>query len=71
VRITSPDGKLLGYLNLPIVSGEPKRQICATNVAFGGNCRDLYVAGCDAVYKIQLKTPGPVPADGRMQSVVR
>jgi gluconolactonase len=71
VRITSPDGKLLGYLNLPIVSGEPKRQICATNVAFGGDCRDRYVAGCDAVYKIQLKTPGPVPADGRMQSVVR
>src|SRR5262249_30983561 len=28
IRITSPDGKLLGYLNLPIVSGEPKRQIC-------------------------------------------
>jgi hypothetical protein len=36
-----------------------------------GDGRDLYVAGCDAVYKIQLKTPGPVPADGRMQSVVR
>ena len=30
-----PGRTLLGYLNLPIVGGEPKRQICATNVAFG------------------------------------
>src|SRR5687767_2529898 len=35
VRITAPSGTLLGYLNLEIVGGEPKRQICATNVAFG------------------------------------
>ena len=36
VRITSPTGKLLGFLNLPIYGGEPKKQICATNLAFGG-----------------------------------
>src|SRR4029077_13939451 len=45
IRITSPEGKLLGLLNLPIVGGEePKKQICATNLAFGGDGKDLYVA---------------------------
>jgi gluconolactonase len=59
VRITSPEGKLLGLLNLPIAGGEePKRQICATNVAFGGDGRDLYIAACDDVYKITLKVNG-------------
>ena len=63
VRITSPAGKLLGTINLPVVSGEPKKQICATNVAFGGtDGRTLFIAACDAVYTIQLKTPGIVPA---------
>ncbi len=63
VRITSPAGKLLGTINLPIYGNEPKRQICATNEAFGGpDGRTLFIAGCDAVYTIQLKTPGIVPA---------
>jgi gluconolactonase len=63
IRITSPAGKLLGTINLPIYGGEPKRQICATNVAFGGpDGRTLFMAGCDSVYSIQLKTPGIVPA---------
>ena len=35
VRITAPTGKPLGLLHLPIVDDEPKRQICATNIAFG------------------------------------
>jgi len=63
VRITSPTGTLLGTINLPIYGGEPKRQICSTNVAFGGaDGRTLFIAGCDSVYTIQLKTPGIVPA---------
>jgi gluconolactonase len=63
IRITSPAGKLLGTINLPIQGGEPKKQICATNEAFGGpDGRTLFIAGCDAVYTIQLKTPGIVPA---------
>jgi gluconolactonase len=56
IRITSPAGKLLGTINLPIYGGEPKRQICATNVAFGGpDGRTLFMAGCDSVYSIELK----------------
>jgi gluconolactonase len=63
IRITSPDGKLLGTINLPIYGGEPKKQICATNEAFGGpDGKTLFIAGCDAVYTIQLKTAGIVPA---------
>jgi gluconolactonase len=73
IRITSPAGKLLGFLNLPVVGGrEPKRQICATNLAFGGDGRDLYVSACEVVYKIRLKAQGIIPGpDGRMVSVVR
>jgi gluconolactonase len=66
VRITSPAGTLLGYLNLPIVGGEPKKQICATNVAFGDlDARSLYVTACDHVYRIRLKVPGVTPGQKR------
>jgi len=63
IRITSPKGQLLGTINLPIYGGEPKKQICATNEAFGGpDGRTLFIAGCDAVFTVQLKTAGIVPA---------
>jgi len=62
VRVTAPTGTLLGYLNLPIVGGEPKRQICATNVAFGDlDGKSLYVTACDHVYRIRLKVAGVMP----------
>jgi gluconolactonase len=64
IRITSPEGKLLGSINLPIYGGEPKKQICATNEAFGGrDGKTLFIAGCDAVFTIQLKASGIVPAN--------
>ena len=66
VRINAPSGTLLGYLNLPIVSGEPKRQICATNVAFGDpDGKSLYVTACDDVYRIRLKVKGVMPGIAR------
>jgi gluconolactonase len=59
VRVTAPEGRLLGTINLPILGAEPKKQICATNVAFGdSDARTLYVAACDAVYKIRLQVAG-------------
>lgn len=62
VRITSPEGKLLGKINLPVYGTEPRRQICATNVAFGDrDGKSLFIAACEAVYRIRLKTPGVVP----------
>ena len=66
IRITAPDGRLLGYLNLPIHGGEPKRQICATNEAFGdADGRSLYVSACDAVYRIRLKAVGVMPGPSK------
>ena len=66
IRITAPDGRLLGYLNLPVHGGEPKRQICATNEAFGdADGRSLYVTACDAVYRIPLNTVGLMPGPPR------
>jgi gluconolactonase len=63
IRITSPAGKLLGTINLPIYGGEPKKQICATNEAFGGpDGKTLFIAGCDAVFTIRLKIEGIIPA---------
>ena len=62
VRVTAPTGTLLGYLNLPIVGGEPKRQICATNVAFVDlDGKSLYVTACDHVYRIRLRVSGVMP----------
>jgi gluconolactonase len=59
VRITAPDGTQLGTINLPIDGGEPKRQICATNVAFGDpDGRSLFITACDDVYRIRLGIPG-------------
>ena len=59
IRITSPAGKLLGLINLPIYGGEPKKQICATNLAFGGPAgHDLFIAACDVVYKLRLRSTG-------------
>jgi len=62
VRITTPSGTLLGLLNLPITGDEPKRQICATNVAFGdSDAKSLYVTACDDVYRIRVKVAGVMP----------
>src|SRR6202012_4646630 len=59
VRVTAPSGTMLGTINLPVLGAEPKKQICATNVAFGdADGRTLYIAACDAVYRIRLKVAG-------------
>ena len=59
VRVTSPAGKLLGTINLPVYGGEPKRQICATNVAFGGtDGKSLFITACDALFEVRLKASG-------------
>jgi len=66
VRVTAPSGKLLGTINLPVLGAEPKKQICATNVAFGeADGKTLYIAACDAVYKIRLKVAGILEGPAR------
>jgi gluconolactonase len=66
IRIMAPDGKLLGWINLPLYGGEPKKQICATNNAFGDrDGRTLFISACNAVYKIRMKTTGLLPGPKR------
>lgn len=66
VRVTAASGKLLGTINLPVLGAEPKKQICATNVAFGdADGKTLYIAACDAVYKIRLKVAGVLEGPAR------
>jgi gluconolactonase len=56
VGIFNPAGTLLGTINLPVTDTEPRRQICASNIAFGGNDgRDLFITACQAVYRIHLR----------------
>jgi gluconolactonase len=62
VRITAPDGKRLGSLRLPQPVGEPRDQICATNVGFGDpDGKGLYITACTHVYHIRLNTVGVRP----------
>jgi gluconolactonase len=62
VRITSPEGKRLGALRLPQPPGEPREQICATNVGFGDqDGKGLYITACTHVYHIRLNSPGVRP----------
>ena len=62
VRITAPDGKRLGSLRLPQPVGEPRDQICATNVGWGdADGKGLYISACTHVYHIRLNTVGVRP----------
>jgi len=59
IRITSPEGKRLGVLQLPQRGGEPRQQICTTNLTFGdADGKTLYVTACMDVYRIRLKAAG-------------
>ena len=68
VLVMAPSGKILGSINLPVAGGEPKRQICATNDAFGDpDGKGLYITACESVYKIRLRTAGIVPGTGALR----
>jgi gluconolactonase len=59
VRITSPAGVRLGVIELPVPAGEPRAQVCATNVAFGDrDSRTLYITACEHVYRLRMKVAG-------------
>ena len=66
VRITSAAGRRLGTIQLPELPGEPRRQVCATNVGFGdADGKGLYITACNLLFRVRLNTPGvrpgPVP----------
>jgi gluconolactonase len=66
VWISSADGKHLGTLELPQLTGEPRPRVCASNVAFGdADGRTLYITSCTHLFRVRLKAqgilPGPAP----------
>ena len=59
VRVTSAEGRELGFLQLPVELKEPRPRICATNVAFGDeDNKGLYITACSKVYRVQMKVAG-------------
>lgn len=60
VRVTAPDGALLGLLHLPApVESEPRKTHCASSLAFGeDDARTLYIAACENIYAVPLRSPG-------------
>jgi gluconolactonase len=66
VRITSPAGKRLGTIQLPEIPGEPRKQVCATNVGFGDpDSKGLYITACNLLFRVRLNTPGVRPGPPR------
>ena len=67
VRITAPDGRLLGLLHLPSPgTTEPRKSSCASSLAFGGDdARTLYVTACEYLYAIPLRTAGRLEGPSR------
>ena len=62
VRITSPEGKRLGTIQLPDMPGEPRQQVCATNVGFGDvDGKGLYITACNLLFRIRLNASGIPP----------
>jgi gluconolactonase len=62
IRISSPEGKHLGTIHLPVSAREPREQICATNVAFGdADGKSLYITACEALYRVRVNIPGVRP----------
>ena len=56
----------LDALELPVPAGEPRAQVCATNVAFGDrDSRTLYITACEHVYRIRMNAAGVHPAAAR------
>ena len=59
VWISSPEGKHLGTLELPQLTGEPRPRVCASNVAFGdSDGRTLYITSCTHLFRVRLKAQG-------------
>jgi gluconolactonase len=66
VRITAPDGTRLGTIELPQVGGEPRSQICSTNVSFGdADGKSLFITACTHLFRLRLETSGILPGPRR------
>jgi gluconolactonase len=70
VWIVSPEGKHLGTLELPQVTGEPKARICASNLAFGDDDgKTLYITSCTHLFRVRLKAEGVMAGPASTQKL--
>ena len=59
VLITAPNGKRLGTIQLPQISGEPRPRVCASNLAFGdADGKSLYITACTHLFRLRLEASG-------------
>jgi len=66
IQINSPEGKPIGRLHLPQLTGEPRPRVCATNMAFGdADDRGLYITACTHLFKIRTRVKGVRPGQKR------
>jgi gluconolactonase len=67
VRITSPEGRLLGLLHMPTLGdAEPRKTACASSLAFGGDdAKTLYITACEYIYAIPLRAAGALEGPSR------
>ena len=66
IQINSPEGKPIGRLQLPQLTGEPRSRVCATNMAFGDDDdRGLYITACTHLFKVRTRIPGVRPGQLR------
>jgi gluconolactonase len=62
VWITSPEGKHIGTLQMPIITTEPRPRIATTNLAFGdADSKTLYITACTHLFRIRMKATGVRP----------
>ncbi|MBV9398377.1 MAG: SMP-30/gluconolactonase/LRE family protein [Bryobacterales bacterium] len=62
VWIVSPEGKHMGTLQLPQITGEPRPRICASNLAFGdADDKSLFITACTHLFRVRLDAPGIRP----------
>jgi gluconolactonase len=66
IQINSPEGKPIGRLHLPQLTGEPRARVCATNMAFGDDDdRGLYITACTHLFKVRTRIAGVRPGQLR------
>ncbi|MET0291401.1 MAG: SMP-30/gluconolactonase/LRE family protein [Steroidobacteraceae bacterium] len=58
VRITAPDGRLLGTIDLEVPRpAEPRKTHCASSLAFGGDDgKTLYITACESILALPLRS---------------
>ena len=59
IWISSPEGKHLGTIQLPLIAKELRPRLVATNMALGdADRKTLYITACTHLFRLRVKIPG-------------